>query len=241
MEWLLHLDIAKGLFKIPRTPVPDLHTQLNRKLSVFSSLLSGPWGAKNAFQPPWLNLNIFTFPPFCPIQKLITQLLVIPGLSWLVKGPRKLPPWPTSTTLLPVHAGTSISQMDTAKHVLLERDLSQRVLEKSTQSKSLKQLFIKQEWSNSTDRYYARDCIFGQIINQQIKFHVYLFHDKSLSVFIYRLLVNFSLKNVDPSPLPEISMFLRSFEQCCLHQELKPQARDIMLAPQTLFWPLYKP
>ncbi|XP_064107960.1 uncharacterized protein LOC135216517 [Macrobrachium nipponense] len=90
-KWSLHPDVVKRLFDLWGHPVVDLFaTQHNRKLPVFFVVLD-PWAAaEDAFQHPWDNLEVYTFPLFRLIRKVISTALVTSNLRMILVAPK----WP---------------------------------------------------------------------------------------------------------------------------------------------------
>ena len=114
-EWSLHPQVANQIFRVLGTPTLDLFaTSLNKKLALYCSLVPDPSAVmEDAFMHPWDNLEVYAFPPFALIRRVLNRLmgadscrmvLVAPSwphqewfadlLSLLVAEPLALPRWP---------------------------------------------------------------------------------------------------------------------------------------------------
>ena len=114
-EWSLHPEVTKQLFCRLGTPTLDLFaTSLNKKLPLYCSLVPDPMAVmEDAFMHPWDGLEVYAFPPFALIRRVLNRLmssdccrmlLVAPSwprqewypdlISLLVEQPFRLPQWP---------------------------------------------------------------------------------------------------------------------------------------------------
>lgn len=113
-EWSLHPLVTKEAFRLWGAPVVDLFASaLNKKLPVYCSLLPDPLALQeDAFLMQWDDLDVYAFPPFNLIRRVLNRVLnaqrlrmtlVAPCwpqkewfpdlLSLLVDLPRSLPTW----------------------------------------------------------------------------------------------------------------------------------------------------
>ena len=113
-EWTLHPVVCRALFQIWGSPLVDLFaTALTRRLPLYVSLLldQAAW-KRDAFSFPWEGLNLYAFPPFALIHRVLVRVrdlqcvrmtMVAPlwlQADWfpllleiLVDSPRTLPLW----------------------------------------------------------------------------------------------------------------------------------------------------
>ena len=114
-EWSLHPEVTKEMFRLLGTPTLDLFaTRLNKKLPLFCSLVPDPEAVmEDAFMHPWDGLEVYAFPPFALVRRVLNRLMrsaactmilvapLWPHREWfadllplLVAQPLKLPQWP---------------------------------------------------------------------------------------------------------------------------------------------------
>ena len=114
-EWSLHPEVFKRICLRLGTPTLDLFaTSMNRKLPLYCSLVPDPMAVmEDAFMHPWDGLEVYAFPPFALIRRVLSRLrssqscrmiLVAPLwphrewfadlLTLLVAQPLGLPQWP---------------------------------------------------------------------------------------------------------------------------------------------------
>ena len=114
-EWSLHPQVANELFRQLGAPTLDLFaTSLNKKLPLYCSLVPDPLAVmEDAFVHSWDDLEVYAFPPFALIRRVLNRLmcathcrmvLVAPFwprqewyadlLSLLTAQPLELPQWP---------------------------------------------------------------------------------------------------------------------------------------------------
>ena len=74
-EWSLHLQVARALFCVWGSPSLDLFaTHLNAKLPVYCSLVPDPQAIfEDAFRHPWDNLDVYAFPPFPLVGRVVAR------------------------------------------------------------------------------------------------------------------------------------------------------------------------
>ena len=113
-EWSLHPQVARALLRAWGNPSIDLFaTCLNAKLPLYCSLVPDPQAVfEDAFRHPWHDLDLYSFPPFALVGRVIARVqqssrvamtLVAPlwpEKEWfadllllLTQPPRALPCW----------------------------------------------------------------------------------------------------------------------------------------------------
>ena len=72
-EWSLHPQVARSLLRVWGNPSIDLFaTCLNAKLPLYCSLVPGPQAIfEDAFRHPWDDLDLYAFPPFALVSRVI--------------------------------------------------------------------------------------------------------------------------------------------------------------------------
>ena len=72
-EWSLHPQVARSLLRVWGNPSIDLFaTSLNAKLPLYCSLVSDLQAVfEDAFRRPWDDLDLYTFPPFPLVGRVI--------------------------------------------------------------------------------------------------------------------------------------------------------------------------
>ena len=75
-EWTLHRQVAKALLSSWGSPSIDLFTsRLNAQLPVYCSLVPDDQAAlEDAFRHPWDNLDVYAFPPFSLLGKVLSRV-----------------------------------------------------------------------------------------------------------------------------------------------------------------------
>ena len=75
-EWTLHRQVAKALLSSWGSPSIDLFaSRLNAKLPVYCSLVPDDQAAlEDAFRHPWDNLDVYAFPPFALLGKVLSRV-----------------------------------------------------------------------------------------------------------------------------------------------------------------------
>ena len=75
-EWSLHPQVARALLRTWGNPSIDLFaTCLNAKLPLYCSLVPDPQAVfEDAFRHPWDNLDLYAFPPFALVGRVIARV-----------------------------------------------------------------------------------------------------------------------------------------------------------------------
>ena len=75
-EWSLHPQVARALLRTWGNPSIDLFaTCLNAKLPLYCSLVPDPQAVfEDAFRHPWDDLDLYTFPPFALVGRVIARV-----------------------------------------------------------------------------------------------------------------------------------------------------------------------
>ena len=75
-EWSLHPQVSRSLLRVWGNPSIDLFaTCLNAKLPLYCSLVPDPQAVfKDAFRNPWDDLDLYTFPPFPLVGRVIARV-----------------------------------------------------------------------------------------------------------------------------------------------------------------------
>ena len=75
-EWSLHLQVARSLLRAWGNPSIDLFaTCLNAKLPLYCSLVPDPQAVfEDAFRHPWDDLDLYAFPPFALVGRVIARV-----------------------------------------------------------------------------------------------------------------------------------------------------------------------
>ena len=75
-EWSLHPQVARALLRAWGNPSIDLFaTCLNAKLPLYCSLVPDPQAVfEDAFRHPWDDLDLYAFPPFALVGRVITRV-----------------------------------------------------------------------------------------------------------------------------------------------------------------------
>ena len=104
-EWSLHPQVARALLRTWGNPSIDLFaTCLNAKLPLYCSLVPDPQAVfEDAFRHPWDDLDLYAFPPFALVGRVIarvqqsSRVATLPkvglfgkGCSSLVRGPQRI-------------------------------------------------------------------------------------------------------------------------------------------------------
>ena len=82
-EWSLHLQVARDLLRCWGSPLIDLlATSLSAKLSQYCSLVPDPQAVfEDMFRHPWDNLDVYAFPPFPLVGRVVARVGETPNLS----------------------------------------------------------------------------------------------------------------------------------------------------------------
>ena len=75
-EWSLHPQVARALLRACGNPSIDLFaTCLNAKLPLYCSLVPDPQAVfEDAFRHPWDDLDLYAFPPFALVGRVIARI-----------------------------------------------------------------------------------------------------------------------------------------------------------------------
>ena len=75
-EWSLHPQVARSLLRVWGNPSIDLFaTCLNAKLPLYCSLVPDPQAVfEDAFRHPWDDLDLYAFPPFPLVGRVIARV-----------------------------------------------------------------------------------------------------------------------------------------------------------------------
>ena len=75
-EWSLHPQVARSLLRAWGNPSIDLFaTCLNAKLPLYCSLVPDPQAVfEDAFRHPWDDLDLYAFPPFAVVGRVIARV-----------------------------------------------------------------------------------------------------------------------------------------------------------------------
>ena len=75
-EWFLHPQVARALLRAWGNPSIDLFaTCLNAKLPLYCSLVPDPQAVfEDAFRHPWDDLDLYAFPPFALVGRVIARV-----------------------------------------------------------------------------------------------------------------------------------------------------------------------
>ena len=82
-EWSLHPRVARDLLLRWGSPSIDLFaTNYNAKLPLYSSFIPDPQAVfEDAFRHPWDNLDLYAFPPFPLVERVVARVRETPNLS----------------------------------------------------------------------------------------------------------------------------------------------------------------
>ena len=88
-EWSLHPRVAWDLLRRWGSLSIDLFTtSLNAKLPLYCSLVPDPQTVfEDAFCHPWASLDLYAFPPFPLVGRVVTRVREIPNLSMTLVAP----------------------------------------------------------------------------------------------------------------------------------------------------------
>ena len=81
-EWSLLPQVAKKIIRTRGSPTIDLFaTHLNAKLPLYCSLIPDPQAVfEDAFRHPWNNLDVYAFPPFHLVERVVARARETPNL-----------------------------------------------------------------------------------------------------------------------------------------------------------------
>ena len=88
-EWFLHSQVVRALLHCWGSPSINLFVaSLNAKLPLYCSLVPDPQAVfEDAFRHPWDNLDLYEFPPFPLVRRVVARVRETPNLSMTLVGP----------------------------------------------------------------------------------------------------------------------------------------------------------
>ena len=88
-EWSLHPRVERDLLRRWGSPSIDLiTTNFNAKLPLYCSLVPDPQAVfEDAFRHPWGNLDLYAFPPFPLVGRVVARVRETPNLSITLGAP----------------------------------------------------------------------------------------------------------------------------------------------------------
>ena len=89
IEWSLHPQMARDLLRRWGSPSIDLFvTSYNAKLPLYCSLVPDPQAVfEDVFCHPWGNLDLYAFPPFPLVGRMVARVKETPNLSMTLVPP----------------------------------------------------------------------------------------------------------------------------------------------------------
>ena len=88
-EWSLHPQVTQRLFRVWGSPLVDLFaTRHNAKLPLYCSLVPDPQAVfEDAFRHPWNGLDVYAFPPFALLRRVLSRVMETPDLHMTLIAP----------------------------------------------------------------------------------------------------------------------------------------------------------
>ena len=88
-EWSLLPQVAKKIIRTWGSPTIDLFaTHLNAKLPLYCSLIPDPQALfEDAFRHSWNHLDVYSFPPFGLVDRVVARVRETPNLSMTLIAP----------------------------------------------------------------------------------------------------------------------------------------------------------
>ena len=267
-EWSLLPQVAKKIIRTWGSPTIDLFaTHLNAKLPLYCSLIPGPQALfEDAFRHPWNHLDVYAFPPFSLVDRVVARVRETPNLSmtliaplwpekaWfadllllLTQPPLTLPLWDRllrQPHFNRFHGSVYALNLHAWRLSSLSgrasRLLSRRVRESTAR-------LYQSQWLS-----FCRWCRGRSItpldatISVIVDFLIHLREDKGFSLSAlkgYRSAITsvFNLKGLDLANSKELYMLFRSLAKTCPPQDLRPPAWDVTLVLQSLTKQPYEP
>ena len=248
-EWSLHPQVARALLRAWGSPSLDLFAmRLNAKLPLYCSLILDLQAVfEDVFRHPWDNPDVYTFPPFPLIGRVVARVGETPQSLHDSGRP--------SLTREGVVRRPCLSADSTTSHAALVELIVvaaplqplpprrpraepscvatlQCLLRKETRMSGCIRTSISRLYQGKWMLFCGWCCGRGVApVNATIplilNFLVHLRRDKGLSVSAvkgYRSALNsvFALKGMDLADSREISMLLRSFSKSARPEELRP-------------------
>ena len=253
-ELSLHPQVAKMIIRKWGSPTIDLFaTHLNAKLPLYCSLIPDPQAVfEDAFRHPWKDLDVYAFPPFHLVERVVARVRETPNLSmtlvaplwpdktWfanllllLTQPPLELPPWDhlRQPHFNQFHGGANALNLHAWRLSSVSSE-SQDFRDKLRASCPVA--------SESTARLYQSQWLSfcgwcrGRGVTPI---------DATIPIIGYCAIINsvFTLKGIDLANSKELSMLFRSFAKSCSPQDLHPPAWDVALVLQSLTNQPYEP
>ena len=270
-EWSLHPQVARALLRTWGNPSIDLFaTCLNAKLPLYCSLVPDPQAVfEDAFRHPWDDLDLYAFPPFALVVRVIARVqqsslvamtLVAPlwpEKEWfadllllLAQPPLVLPCWdrllrqPHCNLF---HQGAHALNLHTWRHYRKSgfSGRAARVLSGVLRESSSR--LYQSRWKIFCGWCRGRSVApVNASVPVVVDFLIHLRQDKGLSVsavkgYCSALTSVLALKGRDLAASREITTLLRSFARSVNPVELRPPAWDVSLVLQSLTGAPYEP
>ena len=267
-EWSLHPQVARALLRTWGNPSIDLFaTCLNAKLPLYCSLVPDPQAVfEDAFRHPWDDLDLYAFPPFALVGRVIARVqqssrvamtLVAPlwpEKEWfadllllLTQPPLVLPCW--DRLLRQPHCNL----FHQGAHALNLH--AWRLSSDTTESRAFREGLLESCQGSSENLPLActsrdgRSSVVAPVnasVPVVVDFLIHLRQDKGLSVsavkgYCSALNSVLALKGRDLAASREITTLLRSFARSVNPVELRPPAWDVSLVLQSLTGAPYEP
>ena len=270
-EWSLHPQVARALLRAWGNPSIDLFaTCLNAKLPLYCSLVPDPQAVfEDAFHHPWDDLDLYAFPPFPLVGRVIARVqessrvamtLVAPLwpeeewfadlLLLLTQPPLALPCWdkllrqPHCSLF---HQGVQALNLHAWRHYRTSgfSGRAARVLSGVLRESSSR--LYQSRWKIFCGWCRGRSVApVNASVPVVVDFLIHLRQDKGLSVsavkgYCSALNSVLALKGLDLAASREITTLLRSFARSVNPVELRPPAWDVSLVLQSLTGAPYEP
>ena len=270
-EWSLHPQVARALLRTWGNPSIDLFaTCLNAKLPLYCSLVPDPQAVfEDAFRHPWDDLDLYAFPPFALVGRVIARVqqssrvamtLVAPlwpEKEWfadllllLTQPPLVLPCWdrllrqPHCNLF---HQGAHALNLHAWRHYRKSgfSGRAARVLSGVLRESSSR--LYQSRWKIFCGWCRGRSVApVNASVPVVVDFLIHLRQDKGLSVsavkgYCSALNSVLALKGRDLAASPEITTLLRSFARSVNPVELRPPVWDVSLVLQSLTGAPYEP
>ena len=259
-EWPLHPQLAKKIIRKWGSPTIDLFaTHFNAKLPLYCSLIPDPRAIfEDAFHHPWKDLDVYAFPPFHLVERVVARVRETPNLSmtpvaplwpektWfadllllLTQPPLQLPPWDhflRQPHFNRFHGGAHALNLDAWRlsSVSSESQDFRDELRAScpVASESTARLYQSQ-WLSFCGWCRGRGItLIDATIPVIVDFLIHLRQDKGFSLSAlkgYRATIN------------SVFTLKGSFAKSCSPQDLRPPAWDVALVLQSLTNQPYEP
>ena len=268
-EWSLHPQVARALLRAWGNPSIDLFaTCLNAKLPLYCSLVPDPQAVfEDAFRHPWDDLDLYAFPPFALVGRVIARVqqssrvamtLVAPlwpEKEWfadllllLTQPPLVLPCWDRLLRQPHCNLFHQPSRVATLKRHYRKSGFSgraARVLSGVLRESSSR--LYQSRWKIFCGWCRGRSVApVNASVPVVVDFLIHLRQDKGLSVsavkgYCSALNSVLALKGRDLASSREITTLLRSFARSVNPVELRPPAWDVSLVLQSLTGAPYEP